>query len=174
MDFRCFHVAKIVKNNEKLTNIFYKPTDNAKIVSRRTVILESGCFQQVHVLYCLAYCTFQQVVNGRGNQYLTFKAVDMYHGLIGVHHLFQVDGLVAIVGEGCILIEFLVSSDDVFGRSLGLDHGCAEDATGKVTTIGNKVDGGIQITLHLSQTLANLGNVLMLKCFIDTQIVVAP
>ena len=55
-----------------------------------------------------------------------------------------------------------------------LDDCCAEDATGKVATIGDEVNIGIEITLNLLQTLANLGDVLMLEGLIDAQVVVAP
>ena len=41
----------------------------------------------------------------------------MYQGLVGVYHLLQVDGFVAVVGEGSIIIEVLIGFDDIFDRA---------------------------------------------------------
>ena len=71
----------------------------------------------------------------------------MHQCLVGVHHLFQVDGLVAIVGKGGFFVELLIGLDNVLCGCLGLDDGGAENATGEITTIGDEVDRGIQITL---------------------------
>ena len=87
----------------------------------------------------------------------------MYQGLVGVHHLLQVDGLVAVVGEGGILIELLVGLDDILNGSNGLDDGGTEDATCKVATIRDEVDVGIKIALYLLQRLANLSDMLVLS-----------
>ena len=73
----------------------------------------------------------------------------MYQGLVGVYHLLQVDGFVAVVGEGSISIEVLIGFDDIFYWGWCLDDGCAEDASGEVATIGDEVDVGIEITLDL-------------------------
>jgi len=97
----------------------------------------------------------------------------VYQCLVGVHHLLQVDGLVAVVGEGGIAVEVLVSLDDVFGRGLGLDDGSAEDAAGKVASIGDEVDRGVEVALHLAQRLAYLGQVLVRERLVDAEIVVA-
>ena len=77
----------------------------------------------------------------------------MYQGLVGVHHLLQVDGFVAVVSEGGIGIEVLVGFDDILYRSRCLHHSRTEDATGKVTTIGDEIDVGIEVALYLFQTL---------------------
>ena len=98
----------------------------------------------------------------------------MYQGLIGVHHLLQVDGLVAVMGEGGISIEVFVGFDDVLSRSLCLDDSRAENTAGKVTTVGNEVDVGIKVTLHLLDGLPDFCDVLMLEGFVDAQVVVAP
>ena len=58
---------------------------------------------------------------------------------IGVHHLLQVERLVAIVGEGGLAVEVLIGLDDLVGIGLGTDDLCTEDATGKVATIGTFV-----------------------------------
>ena len=98
----------------------------------------------------------------------------MYQGLVGVDDLLQVDGLVAIVGEGGILIELLVGLDDVLDRSRGLDDGGTEDATCKVTAIRDEVDVSIEIALYLLQLLANLSDMLVLERLVDAQVVIAP
>ena len=85
---------------------------------------------EVHVLDGLADGTFQQVVDGRGDEDFAFEAVNVYQCLVGVHHLLQVDGLVAVVGEGGIAVEVFVGLDDVFGWGLGLDDGSAAYFTG--------------------------------------------
>ena len=98
----------------------------------------------------------------------------MYHGLIRVHHLLQVDGLVAVVREGGIAVEVLVCLYDVLGRRLGADDGGAEDAAGEVATVGDEVDVGIQIALHLFDALFDFGQMLVGKGLVDAQVVVAP
>ena len=79
----------------------------------------------------------------------------MYQGLVGVHHLLQVDGFVAVVGESGIGIKLLVGFDDVLYGRWCLDDSGTEDTTGEVTTIGDEVDVGIEIALYLFQTLAD-------------------
>ena len=98
----------------------------------------------------------------------------MYEGLVGIDDLLQVNTLVCIVGESGILIKLLVGLNDVLNRGLGFDDRCAEDATCKVTTIGDEIDVGIEIALNLFQRLANLGDVLMLEGLVDAQVVVTP
>lgn len=147
--------------------------------------LECGSFQpqscrlfdtehQVHVLYCLPDGSFQEVVDGGGDKYLSVEAINMHQCLVGVHHLFQVNGLVAVMGKGGIFVKVFVGFNDVLCRCLCLDDGSAENATGEITAIGDEVDSGIQITLYLFQTLADLGDVLVRKGFVDAQVVVAP
>ena len=94
--------------------------------------------------------------------------------LVGVHYLLQVEGLVAIVGEGGITIKVLIGLDDVLYGSWRLDNGCAEDASGEVATIGDEVDVGIEITLYLLQRLADLCDVLVLEGLVDAQVVITP
>ena len=98
----------------------------------------------------------------------------MHQRLVRVHHLLQVDGLVAVVGEGGITVEVLVGLHDVLDGRRRLYHCRAEDATGKVAAIGDKINVGIQVTLHLLQTLSYLGDVLMLERLVDAQVVGAP
>ena len=95
----------------------------------------------------LAYCTFQEVVDAGGDEQLAAVLLDVDERLVGVHNLLEVDGLVAVVGEGGIAIEVLVGLDDVLYWGRGLDNGCAEDASREVTTIGDEVDVGIEIAL---------------------------
>ena len=121
----------------------------------------------VHVLHGLTYGTFQEVIDARGDEQLIAVLLDMHQCLIGVHHLLQIYWLVAIVGEGCSLVEVLIDLNHILYRGWCLDNGGTEDATGKVTTIGDEVDVGIKITLYLFQRLTDLSNVLMLEGFID-------
>ena len=93
---------------------------------------------------------------------------------VGVHYLLQVEGFVAVVGEGGITIEVLIGLDDVLYGSWRLDNGCAEDASGEVATIGDEVDVGIEITLYLLQRLADLCDVLVLEGLVDAQVVITP
>jgi len=95
----------------------------------------------------------------------------MYQSLIGIHHLLQVDGLVAVVGKGSILVEVLISCNDILGRSLCLDYCCAENATGKVAAIGDEVDRGVEAALYLRQRLVYLGNVLVTERLVDAKVV---
>ena len=98
----------------------------------------------------------------------------MDKGLVGVDDLFQVDGLVTVVGECSVGIELLVGFDDILHWGWCLDDGCAEDASGKVATIGNEVDVGIEIALYLFQRLSDLGDMLVLEGLVDAQVVVTP
>ena len=98
----------------------------------------------------------------------------MNQALVGIHHLLQVDCLIHIVGELGILVELLVTCYDFLDWLVGLHHFCSEDATGEVATVRDEVDGCIEITLCLLQTLTNLWYVLMVECLVDAHIVVAP
>ena len=68
----------------------------------------------------------------------------MHQALVGIHYLLQVDGLVHVVGEGCILVERLVDLDDLLDAGLGADYLRCEDATGEIAAIGNEVDVYLQ------------------------------
>ena len=99
--------------------------------------------------------------------------------LVGVDHLLQVDRFVDVVGEGCIAVEILVGCNDVFYRSIGLNHLSSEDATGEVATIRDEVDGCLELAvacklLYLTQTLAYLRHVLVLEGLVNAHVVVAP
>ena len=94
--------------------------------------------------------------------------------LVGIDNLFQVDGGIAVVGEGGVTVEVLVSLDDIFYWCWCLDYGSTEDAAGEVTAIGDEVDVCIEVTLYLLEALANLGNVLVLEGLVDAQVVVTP
>ena len=98
----------------------------------------------------------------------------MYQCLIGVYYLLKVNRFVAVVGEGCVGIEVFVSLNNILYWSGSLDDSCAEDAASKVATVGDEVNVGIEISLNLLQTLANLSDVLVLEWLVDAQIVVTP
>ena len=129
---------------------------------------------EVHILNSLTYSTFKQVVDAGGDEQFVAVFLYMDKRLVGVHHLLQVDGLVAVVGKGRILIEVFVGFDDVFYGSLGPDDCRAEDAAGEIASIGDEVDVGVKIALNLLERLADLGDVLMLEGLVDAQVVVAP
>jgi len=99
---------------------------------------------QVHILNGLTYGTFQEIVDAGGNQKFVIEGVDVDEAFVGVHHLFQIERLIDIVGESCILVEFLVGCNHFIGIGLGTDDLCGKDASGKVTAIRNKVDIDIQ------------------------------
>ena len=65
----------------------------------------------------------------------------MNQSLVGVHHLLQIEGFVAVVRKGSILVELLVERDYVINRAVRLDDLCNKDATGKVATVRDEVDG---------------------------------
>ena len=98
----------------------------------------------------------------------------MNQALIGIHHLLQVDCLIHIVGKLGILVELLLTCNDFLDRLVGLHHFSSEDTAGEVATVRDEVDGSIEITLCLLQTLTNLWHVLMVECLVDTHVVVAP
>ena len=64
--------------------------------------------------------------------------------LVGVHHLLQVDGLVAVVGEGGLVVELLVDLGDLVDVGFRTDYLCGKDAAGKVAAIGDEVDVDIE------------------------------
>ena len=55
------------------------------------------------------------------------------------------------MGEGGIAVEILIGLDDILHRGGCLDDGRTEDASGEVAAIGDEVDIGIEIALHLLQ-----------------------
>ena len=67
--------------------------------------------------------------------------------LVGINHLLQVNRLINIVGEDCIGIELAVHIGQLLCCGIGgcallaieLHHLGAEDAAGKVATVGNEV-----------------------------------
>ena len=149
------------------------------------LILECRCFQlqarclvepehQVHVLYGLAHGSLQQVVDAGSDEQFVAVFLAVNQRLVGVHHLFQVERLFAVVGEGGIAIEVLVGLHNILDGCGCLDHCGAEDATGKRTAIGNEVDVGIEIALHLAQRLSDLCDMLVLEWLVDAQIVGTP
>ena len=129
---------------------------------------------QVHVLHRLTYGSLQEVVDGRGDEHLTLEAVHVHQCLVGVHHLLQVDGLVAIVGECGVAVKLPVGLGDGCAVGIGLDDSGAEDTAGEVTAVGDEVDICVQTALQLLQTLSDLGDVLVLEGFVDAEVVVAP
>jgi len=54
----------------------------------------------------MAYSAFQEVVYAGRDEQLTAVFLNVDECLIGVHHLLQVDGLVAIVSEGISSVNF--------------------------------------------------------------------
>ena len=73
-----------------------------------------------------------------------------------------------------ILVEFFVASNDLIQRFVGLYHLSSKDATGKVATIRNEVNGSIKITLGLLKALAYLWHMLMAESLIDTHVAHTP
>ena len=98
----------------------------------------------------------------------------MHERLVGVHHLLHVDSLIHIMSEACILVECLVSLYDFLYRSVGLDDLGGEDATGEVSSIRDKIDVGIKMSLHLTQALLNLGHMLMIERLVYAHIAHTP
>ena len=78
------------------------------------------------------------------------------------------------MSEACILVECLVSLNNLLQWFVGLDDLGGEDATGKVTTIGDEVDVGIKMSLHLTQALLNLGHMLMIERLVYAHIAHTP
>ena len=87
----------------------------------------------------------------------------MNQALVGIHHLLQVDCLIHIVSKLGILVELLVTCYDFLDWLIGLYHFCSEDTAGEVATVRDEVDGCIEITLCLLQTLTNLSTCLWLN-----------
>ena len=129
---------------------------------------------EIHVLDGLADGTLQQVVDTGSDEQFVAVFLDMYQCLVGVYHLLQVDGLVAVMCKSSIGIEVLVGLNDVGLRGLGADDGGAENASGEVATVGDEVDVGIKITLYLSDALLDLSHMLVGEGLVDAQVVVAP
>lgn len=129
---------------------------------------------QIHVLNSLAYSTFQQVVDGRGDEELVAIFLHMHQRLVSVYHLLQVNRLLAVVREGSIGVEVLVGIDDILNGGGCANDGGAEDAAREVAAIRDEVDVGIQIALNLLQRLPDFGNMLMLERLVDTEVIDTP
>ena len=105
----------------------------------------------------------------------------MHHAFVGVHHLLQVYGTVAVVCKGSIGIEVLVCLHDGVDVCICFHHHGGKDASGKVATIGDEVDRGFTACCshlrHLLQgveRLAYLCQMLVFKGFVDAHIAIAP
>ena len=87
-------------------------SNNCIILEGRCLEVESGTFidaeHDVHVLYSLTDCTFEKVVNHAGNNDFLAKDFYVYESLVCVHHLLEVESLVAVVGKSSVFIEVLV------------------------------------------------------------------
>ena len=150
----------------------------ARFLERRCLEFEPCLFVQpehkVHVLNSLSGCTLEQVVDGGGHEQLVAILVTMDESLVGVHHLFHVDGFIDIVSEACILVKRLVSFHYFLYRTVGLYDLGGEDATGEVATIGDEIYVNIEMSLHLSQALLYLTHMLVGESLIDAHIARAP
>ena len=98
----------------------------------------------------------------------------MYKGLVGVHHLLHVDGLIHIMGETGILVECLISLNDFLYWTISLDDLGGEDTTGEVASVWDEVDVGIQMALHLTQALLYLGHMLVVERLVYAHITHTP
>ena len=117
---------------------FFSPLECRSLQAKTGGFIDAE--HDVHVLYGLAYGTLQQIVDTRSNQQLVVVLLHMDETLVGVHHLLQVDGLVAVVGEGCLAVELLVNLGDLVDVGFRANHFRGEDAPGKVAAIGDEVD----------------------------------
>ena len=65
----------------------------------------------------------------------------MHQSLVGVHHLLHVQCLVAVVGEGSVLVVFLIQSHDFLlsHRLVECHHLSGEDASCEVTSVGDEI-----------------------------------
>jgi len=93
---------------------------------------------------------------------------------VGIHHLLQVERLVAVVGEGGLAVEVLIGLDNLIGIGLGADDLRTEDAAGEVAAIGDEVDVDIERALCLYQRLTDLCQMLVSEGLVDAEVVVAP
>lgn len=128
----------------------------------------------IHVLYSLTDSTLEEVVDTGSDEELIVNLVDMYETLVRIDDLLEVERLVNIMRELRIFVELLIAFDDLLQRLLRLYDLCGEDATGKVTAIGDEVNGGIEITLYLTQALADLRHMLVHEGLIDAEVVITP
>ena len=115
----------------------------------------------------------------------------MDKGLVGVHHLLHVDGFLAVVSEGSVLVESTIKSGYLLCIRFLVegDHLSAEDASCEIPTIRDEIQrdalgresfvegvhhvrsgGGTQLV----ECLANLMQMLMREELVDTEIVVSP
>ena len=125
-----------------------KPLEGGGLELQSSGLVETE--EEVHVLYSLTDGTLQEVVDAGGDEQFVAVLLTVDKRLVGVDHLLEINGLVAVVGEGGIGIEVLVGLDDILDGGGCLHHGRTEDATGEVAAIGDEVDVGIEIALHLA------------------------
>ena len=128
----------------------------------------------VHILHRLSHSTLQKIVDGRGDEEFVAIFLHMNQCLVGIDHLFEVDGIVADMRESRMAVEVFIRFFHILQRSWCTHHSGAEDASGKVSAVGDKVYIGIKIALHLFQRLSDFGNMLMLERFVDAEVVGTP
>ena len=124
----------------------------------------------------MAAGAFEEVVYYAGDEKFVLVFLDVDEGFVGVHHLLQVYVAVDIVSEGGIGVEVAVEvCHSVLGDVLvQADELCAEDASGEVATIGDKVYGGAETRLQLCERLADFCEMLMSERLVDAQVTGAP
>ena len=115
----------------------------------------------------------------------------MHQSLIGVHHLLHVQCLVAVVGEGSIIVVFLIQSYHFLlsHRLVECHHLSGENASGEVSSVGDEIDSDALCIIALVQCVNNtwrsawtqfveclryLVQVLVYEQLIHREVVIAP
>ena len=98
----------------------------------------------------------------------------MDQALVCVDHLFQIRILVCDEGERMIIVILFVNTRDLIQPDLTVQISCREDTSREVPSYRDKVDRAAETVLQLTQTLSDLGKVLVREWFVDRDIVVSP
>ena len=98
----------------------------------------------------------------------------MHQGLVCVDHLFQVECVVGVMGEGLVGIVGFVGLLYLLNRLVRTYHFCAEDTASETAAVGDEVDRAVEMALQLSQALPYLSDMLMAEWLIDAHVVLSP
>ena len=140
--------------------------------------MESGVLwkleHKVHVLDSLSHGSFQQIVDNGGHKHAPLANVNVHQALVCIHHLLEVDGLVAHMGERRMGIILLIGLHNALVNHRMPNDAGTEDATGKVATLWYEVDVGKDIVLNRCERTPYLLKMLVAEGLIDADVVVAP
>jgi len=99
---------------------------------------QSCCFfkskHQVHILYCLSRCTFQQVVDDRVDHQFSSDFLQLDQTFIRIYNLLQKDRCIAHMCESSILIKVIEQIIQLCRFQFTIDLGTDKNSSCKISS----------------------------------------